>query len=296
MPSKDDISNLRYESERIVSGLPKFALHTNMSKANILHGSNAQKKSGSGEDFWQFRNYQETDSPHNIDWRQSAKTDHVYIRQLEQQSINRSFLWCANGQSMNFSSSTKLKNKQVNAHLLTLSLSLLSIKSDDHIGLYGDMKTGRSERTLDKIADGISRNKSDETLPDITQFILPSYAGFIGIGDFLDPIDSINNRFEFLAERAGSGLIIQLLDPSELDLSTLSGRIHFKGLAANEDMVVNNVQSISDAYNKRINNHIQQIKNICKNIGWHYVLHVTDQPIEKTLHNICMLNSERGGV
>ncbi len=296
MPSsKENISNLRHEAERLISGLSDVALHTHRTKAHILHGRHAQKKSGAGENFWQFRTYQDTDAPQNIDWRQSAKTDNVYIRQHEHQSVNRAFLWCAQGQNMDFSSAPQLKSKQVHAHLLMLSLSLLLIKSDEQIGIYGDIKTGRSERTLDKIMVKLSDKSSDDILPDISNFLLPSHTGFIGIGDFLSPIEAINQHIEFLAARAGSGLLIQVLDPAEIDLCTLSGRVHFEGINASETQLVNNVQAISSAYSQRIKEHNTHIHNICKHHGWHYILHRTDTPVEQTLHEIWEMNAELGG-
>ncbi|MGH1403484.1 MAG: DUF58 domain-containing protein [Alphaproteobacteria bacterium] len=298
MPTASTILNLRHDAEHAISAIPDLFLAAEKISAHIMHGTHAQRKSGTGEHFWQFRDYQETDSPQNIDWRQSAKSDHVYIRQRERQNSRKTYLWCATGKSMAFSSHPKRQTKQYTAQVMTLALSLLLQQGEEHIGLYGDIKTGRGEDRINKIIHRLGEETDrDAVLPDSESFSLPVHASLISIGDYLSPIEEIEYSFSNIARSEGKSLIIQVLDPAELDLHSLKGRILFEGHSENESELINNVSSVQDEYKKRMHDHIEKIRSLCLAHNWHYVLHCTDTPIENTIKHIwTMAHEQRGSV
>ncbi len=290
------ILKLRHDAEHSISAVPELILAAEKISAHIMHGTHAQRKSGTGEHFWQFRDYQPTDSPQSIDWRQSAKSDHVYIRQRERQNSRKTYLWCATGKSMAFSSHKKIRTKQYTAQIITLALSLLLQRGDEHIGIYGDIKTGRSEDRINKIAHRlIEHADNDGILPNTEHFVLPTHASFIGIGDFLSPIEDIENSFVNLARSEGKSLIIQTLDPAELDLKSLKGRIRFEGNNEQESELINNVSSVQEEYQTRMSKHIEQMQSLCADHNWHYILHCTNTPIEDTVKRIWEMADENGG-
>jgi uncharacterized protein (DUF58 family) len=266
---------------------------------SVLHGEHARRKPGTGENFWQFREYIPTDRPQDIDWRQSAKGDNIYIKQKEWLVTRKVLFWCAGGKSMNFGSNPEnpFYTKQENAQIMCLALALLLQRSYEQIGIYGGGRAGRSELAMERLGqyllDRSHAKPEDGSLPDTTSSTLPRHAIFIGVGDFLSPIEEIEARFDILGQQTKNALIIQTLDPAEIYLG-FSGRVRFKGIAAEEE-IINNVSNIRENYKQRITNHIKQIEALCVRYNWNYQLHCTDKDIGYTLKAIWE-SIERGNV
>ena len=75
-----------------------------------------------GESFWQFRRYQNEDAA-RIDWRQSAKSQHLYVREREWEAAQTVWFWRDASENMNFKSGAV--SKRARADLLLLALASL---------------------------------------------------------------------------------------------------------------------------------------------------------------------------
>ena len=102
------------------------------------------------------------------------------------------------------------------------------------------------------------------------------------IGDFLEPPNDIEAIFKTLAVQNQSGMVIQVLDPAEIELP-YSGRITFEDPAHQTRETVNHVSSIRDAYRQRIADQLRAVETLCKSHRWDYIFHCTDSPIDDTL-------------
>ena len=61
--------------------------------ANIItQGLHGRKRRGIGEEFWQYRPYSAGETVARIDWRRSARDEHVYVRDLEWQAAHTVWL------------------------------------------------------------------------------------------------------------------------------------------------------------------------------------------------------------
>lgn len=252
--------------------------------ASILHGEHRQRKAGGGERFWQFREYYPGDRPQDIDWRQSGKTDRVFIRQKEWQTNQSAFLWCSQAPGMDFKSTDAPFSKADSARIITLAIGLLLTHGGEEIGLFGTQRKGRSEAALQYVAAALmEKSNREETLPQGD--VYKNSALFLS-GDFLDPPDEISEHFKMLSAHSASGFVIQILDPAEINLP-YDGRAVFE--MPNEKKqreLVNNVASIRAEYNARIAAHIKAVQTISHDCGWNYVLHSTDNDIKDTLLEI----------
>lgn len=287
------IAGLRHTAEDEISSLPALVMHAEKLADNVLQGEHHQRKVGAGERFWQYREYHpQSDQPQDIDWRQSAKTDEIYVKQKEWQTTRKTFIWCAGGKSMAFTSDKSRLNKQAQAQVLSLSIALLLKRAKEQIGLYGRGQTGKSEDHLQKIAQNLfDCQNTDEYLPSTHDYDLPKHAHFIGVGDFLSPIEETKRIFDDLGARTSNAIIVQVLDPAEIFLS-YSGRVRFQGLGNDPDEVINHVSSIKAAYQSRIEQHIQDMHTLCQQQNWIYILHRTDQDIADTLLNLWRITNE----
>ena len=69
-----------------------------------INGWHGRRKRGVGENFWQFRPYVNGESFAKIDWRRSARDDHIYIQDKEWEAAHTLWIWADNSPSMLFKS------------------------------------------------------------------------------------------------------------------------------------------------------------------------------------------------
>lgn len=289
-----DALPLRQRAEDAAAHLSFLMAEADKAVASVLHGEHRQRKSGSGERFWQFREYHPGDRPQDIDWRQSGKTDKVYIRQKEWQTNQSAYLWCSRSSGMDFHSRDDLPSKADTAKIITLAIALLLTHGGEEVGLLGSPRKGRSQAALQTLADSLMEKNGEETLPGDEA---SRNASLFLTGDFLDQVNEIEARFKNLAAQSGSGFVIQILDPAEIELP-YDGRIIFETPVDKQRELVNNVSSIRAEYNRRITAHIAAVKNICGACRWHHILHSTERDIKDTLLDVwttLSLHTQRAG-
>ena len=68
----------------------------------VAHGIHGRRRAGTGETFWQFRQFQASDPATVIDWRRSASSDHLYVREREWEAAHTFWLWPDISPSMDF--------------------------------------------------------------------------------------------------------------------------------------------------------------------------------------------------
>ncbi len=237
---------------------------------------------GAGEKFWQFREYTSQDRPQDIDWRQSAKTDRVFIRQKERQLPQTALFWTCNAQSMDFTSDHAMPTKKEAAQVLTLALAILMTHTGERVGMLGTAQTGRSENSLENVSTLLTNAENEESLPSHGPMWAQKNSELLLLGDFLNTPQEIETSFKSLVPLSGGGIVIHILDPAEIELP-FDGRAIFEDAAQTISENVQNVPSIREAYKQRIEQHRDAIQSICKSCGWNYILHRTDQAYEQTL-------------
>ena len=144
--------SLRRKSEDAAASLPALMIRAERAASSVFHGEHAQRHAGPGEKFWQFREYDASDRLQDIDWRQSGKTDRLFIRQKERQLPQSALIWTCAAPSMDFSSSHN-PTKSECGKILALSLAILMTRAGERVGAMGATHMDRSEGALDNIAE-----------------------------------------------------------------------------------------------------------------------------------------------
>ncbi|WP_425429083.1 DUF58 domain-containing protein [Azospirillum thermophilum] len=94
----------RQRAEELAATLPPLLVAAERVAATVAQGVHGRRRVGLGETFWQFRRYQPGDSPAMIDWRQSGKTQPVYVRENEWEAAQTVWLWRDCSPSMDYRS------------------------------------------------------------------------------------------------------------------------------------------------------------------------------------------------
>lgn len=285
---------LRMKAESAVSALPDLMAAAERAATSVLSGEHAQRKAGSGEKFWQFREYAEGDRPQDIDWRQSAKGDRLYIRQKEWQTTQTSLLWVQSDNGMEFSSAANLPRKRDEGLVMALALGMLFTRAGELVALMdGEHRPGRSAKALDIIGEDLLK-QPPETLPHPAAKHIPVNSSLVLIGDFLSNPEETRQVIDSLAARAATGIMIQIMDPAELSLP-FEGRMIFEEPTGAQEHHITEVDAIRTAYRQRIDAHLDTVRGLCRGHGWDWVLHRTDRALVETLHQIWQLISVESG-
>ena len=93
-------SDLHHRAEELAAHLPPLLVAAERVAATVSQGVHGRRRVGQGETFWQFRRYQFGDSTQLIDWRQSAKSQPVYVRETEWEAAQSVWLWRDGSPSM----------------------------------------------------------------------------------------------------------------------------------------------------------------------------------------------------
>ena len=273
---------LRHRAEQLAATLPPLLVAAERVASTVAQGVHGRRRVGQGETFWQFRHYDMGDQPQSIDWRQSAKSDMVFVREMEWEAAQSVWIWRDTSRSMSWTSDRNHPSKRERSDLLALALSVLLMRGGEHVALLGSgIRPSNSRATLSRIALMLEKQDlSEEELPPAVP--LPRSAQIVLIGDFLAPLEKIDRALRYYGESGLRGTVLQVLDPAEESLP-YEGRVNFEGLEEEAPWLVSRVESVRDNYAKRLARHREGLRDITRALGWGCDFHHSDQPPQSAL-------------
>lgn len=283
----------RHRAEQLASALPPLLVAAERVASTVAQGVHGRRRVGTGETFWQFRQYQMGDSASAIDWRQSAKSDRTFVRENEWEAAQSVWLWCDASASMHFQSAVSETGKFDRAALLSLALSVLLIRGGEYITLMGSglaPATGRA--TLTRLAGELLGRAGDDapSLPAPEQ--IPRAADVVLISDFLSPMAEIEARLRGMAAGGLRGTLVQVLDPAEVEFP-FSGHVLFNGLEGEEPITIGRADNLRTAYVNRMGARHAALSALAGRLGWAFLSHQTDHRAEPTLLALYLALAER---
>ena len=273
---------LRRSAEEAAAPIPELMVEADRIASSIIPGIHGRRRVGSGDTFWQFRQYQPGDSAQSIDWRQTAKSRFAYVRETEWEAAQSVWIWCDGSPSMRFRSSPGWPDKQHRAAVLALAVAILLVRGGEQISLLGSgLAPDNGRAALERFTDRLVRAlEEDRSLPPIEP--LPRHARLVMLGDMLSPIGEIERTLREFAAMGVAGHLLQVIDPAELSLP-YDGRIHFEGLEDEGGVVIGRVDNIREDYAEAMRRHRQALGTLTRSLGWTFASHVTDQPPQTAL-------------
>jgi uncharacterized protein (DUF58 family) len=262
--------------------------------ATVAQGVHGRRRVGTGDSFWQFRPFVTGDTTGRIDWRQSAKSDRAYVRDMEWEAAQTICLWRDASASMAWRSSPALPEKRDRAELLLLALASLLTRAGEQIRLIGiPARLFAGRQALDALCRYLPARTEGLPAPGP----LPRHATAVLMGDFLSPLEAFQATIAGLAAHPVRGQVLMILDPAEADLP-YAGRVKFRGLEGEADAVIPRVQGIREAYGEALARHQSGLAAICAAAGFGFAIHRTDHPPEAALLALFMAldaNATRAG-
>jgi uncharacterized protein (DUF58 family) len=276
------LSGLHQQAEALADRLPPLLVAAERVAATVAQGVHGRRRVGVGETFWQFRPYQAGDSTAQIDWRQSARSTQLFLRDQEWEAAETVWLWADASGSMAYSSTPRVPTKQDRALLLLLALASLLTRAGERIALLGDRRRPTGGRAA--VANICERLGANPTAASSAVPIqqLPRHARLVLISDFFIPLQELRERLRGFVAMGIRGHLLQVLDPAEPSLP-FAGRVRFEGMENDGATLIGNVDSVRLRYRDRIEAHRLGLRDLARSLGWTLASHVTDHPPEPPL-------------
>jgi uncharacterized protein (DUF58 family) len=284
-------ATLRAAAESEAAALPPLLLRAEHLASTVLLGTHGRRRAGLGDEFWQYRPYQQGDSRRMIDWRRSARGDQQFVRQREWQIAQTATLWVDVAASMRFSSQGALPQKGDRAQLLALALAALLLRGGEPVGLAGvHLPPRRGRAQLLRLAQHFAGGSAVPATADagLTDYGLPEAramlprANAVFVSDFLGDTAPLEAALAKAAERGVRGVLFQVLDPAE-EAFPYQGRVTFESVAGALRHETRQAGGLRDRYLQRLAERKDHLSHLACAAGWQYHCHHTDQPAQAAL-------------
>ncbi len=283
------VLTLEREAHGLADRLPEILIDAQRIAQTVAHGLHGRRRAGPGETFWQFRQFQASDTLRQIDWRRSASSDHLYVREREWEAAHTVWLWPDLSPSMNFRSHLAPTTKRDRALLLTLAMAELLVRGGERVALLGLTPPTASRKATTRMAEAILAHE-DAPMLQVTQppkLNLARFSGAVLCSDFLDPIAKTREHVEALAADGAGGHLIEIVDPAEETLP-YEGRTEFLSPDGGQRWVADRVQSLRERYKERLTAHRAELQELARRLGWSFLVHHTDRPPAEPLLALIM--------
>src|ERR1700751_4731784 len=77
----------------LAASMPRLILEARGVAATVTHGLHGRRRAGPGENFWQYRRFISGEPASRVDWRRSARDDHLSLRALEGGGADTVWIW-----------------------------------------------------------------------------------------------------------------------------------------------------------------------------------------------------------
>ena len=252
----------------------------------VTSGWHGRKKRGSGDTFWQFRPYDQSESLSRIDWRRSARDDSVYVRDQEWESAHTAWVWADSSPSMLYRSETSDVSKQSRALVLALAMTEVLAKSGERVGWPGVTNALSHRNACERIAAQLMVAKENSgALPIADQMRARSEA--VVFSDFLQPVEDTLEWINALSQRGVRGSIVQIIDPAE-ESFPFAGRTEFKDPETNSKFTFGRAETVAQDYKNLFAARKEELASQCRKLGWNYLAHHTDSLASTALVSLHM--------
>ncbi len=271
------------EAKEIAAGLPDMLVEARRVAATVLAGWHGRRTSGRGETFWQFRPFVSGEPAAAIDWRRSARDDHLYVREKEWEAAHTLWLWNDQSPSMDFRSRLSKVSKRHRATVLLLALTEMLASAGERVGLLGSGRPVLARNAVERIAANLANTAVTASQPIVKD--LRQFTDLILIGDFLDPIAETDATLDAVARSGARAHIIQVVDPIE-ETFPYAGRTEFRDPETGGTHVVSRAEHYRTEYQGELGALRYHLGDRCRRVDWSFIVHRTDRPPTEPLLSI----------
>jgi len=269
------------ESRMLAASLPRLVLEARRIAANVIHGLHGRRRAGAGESFWQYRRFVSGEPAQRVDWRRSARDDHLYVREQEWEAAHTIWLWSDRSPSMTFASRSARDSKLERTLIVTFALAELLVAGGERVGIPGLMNPTASSSVIDKMAQAMLHDDAARlSLPP--SFVPSALAEIVVLSDFWSPITDIRKMLAGLSASGAHGALVQVVDPAE-ETFPYSGRIEFVEPEGFGAITAGRAERWTTDYVARVALHRDQMREETNKLDWLFTTHTTSRSAAELL-------------
>jgi uncharacterized protein (DUF58 family) len=269
------------EGRTLAATMPRLILEARRVAATVIHGLHGRRRAGPGENFWQYRRFVSGEPAARVDWRRSARDEHLYVREQEWEAAHTVWIWPDRSASMVFASPLVRTTKLDRALVVGLALAEVLVEGGERVGVPGLLRPTASRNVIEKIAQAIVHDASERaSLPP--SFAPSPLAEIVLLSDLWSPIAEVLGTLGQLSATGARGHVVQIVDPAE-ETFPYAGRIEFVEPEGACAITAGRAETWRGDYEARIERHRAAIRAETDRLGWSFVIHRTDRSANELL-------------
>jgi uncharacterized protein (DUF58 family) len=269
------------EARSLAESMPRLILESRRIAATVIHGLHGRRRAGPGENFWQYRRFMSGEPARRVDWRRSARDDHLYVREQEWEAAHTVWIWIDRSPSMAFRSALAPEPKLDRTLVIGFAIAEVLVQAGERVGMPGLMRPTGSRNVLDKMANAIVHDVSERaSLPPA--FAPSALAEIVVLSDLWSPIAEVRQTLSQLSVSGSHGHIVQIVDPAE-ETFPYSGRVEFVEPEGAGEITAGRAEAWKADFESRVARHRTEIRAETDRLGWSFAIHRTDRPATELL-------------
>ncbi len=260
----------------LAATMPRLILEARRVAATVIHGLHGRRRAGPGENFWQYRRFTSGEPAQRVDWRRSARDDHLYVREQEWEASHTVWIWPDRSPSMVFASSRVTDSKLERALLVAFALAEVLVQGGERVGIPGLLRPTANRGVIEKMAEAILHD-ADERASLPPSFAPSPLSEIVMLSDLWSPIGEVHRAIAQLAAAGSHGHVVQIVDPAE-ETFPYSGRIEFVEPEGAGAITTGRAETWRADYEARVARHRAEIRIETDRLGWTFAVHRTDRP------------------
>jgi uncharacterized protein (DUF58 family) len=258
--------------------LPRMVHRAHEIAASVAYGAHGRRRAGQGETFWQYRPFTNGEAAHRIDWRRSARSDQLYVREREWEAAHDYFLWMDCSPSMAFASSLAQDDKLSRGVTLGLALADVLVRGGERVAALGLTAPISARDIIDRLSRALYEDARETACGELPlDAPLRPRARVVLISDFLCDLAALANRLRRFADAGVAGALLMITDPSE-ESFPFSGETLFLDTDGGPAFHAGDARTLRAAYAKRFEAHREAVREAARAFGFLFLQHHTDRP------------------
>jgi uncharacterized protein (DUF58 family) len=269
------------EGQTLAAAMPRLILEARRVAATVIHGLHGRRRAGPGENFWQYRRFVSGEPAARVDWRRSARDDHLYVREQEWEAAHTVWIWPDRSPSMVFASQLAHDTKLYRALVIALALGEVLVEGGERIGIPGLTRPSGSRNIVERMAQAIVHDRTERaSLPP--NFAPAPLSEIVLLSDLWSDIAELRRIIAQLSGSGARGHVVQIVDPAE-ETFPYWGRIEFIEPEGGGRITAGRAENWRSDYTARVERHRAAIRAETDRLGWSFVIHRTDRPASELL-------------
>jgi len=263
------------KSQKLAARVPRLILEARRVAATLIHGLHGRRRAGPGENFWQYRRFSSGEPAQNIDWRRSARDDHLYVREREWEASHTVWIWADRSPSMDFNSHLTEWSKLDRALVVSFALAEVLVQGGERVGIPELLRPTANRNIIDKMAQAIVHDTGERpSLPP--KFSPAAFSEVLLLSDFWSPIAEFRQVIGKLGASGARGHVVQICDPAE-ESFPYAGRVEFIESEGLGSVTAGRAETWRNDYQKLVADHRAALRAECEQFGWSFTVHHTDR-------------------